>query len=243
MEELVSIIIPVYNKKDTIRETIESILSQTYKNYEIIIIDDNSNDDTMSILLQYLDNIVLIHHMENMGVSYSRNEGIAEAKGKYIAFIDADDVWVKDKLTKQVEFIKKNKYAFTYTGYQFLKRNRRLKKVMVPTHITYEEALGNTTIFTSTVMFNLNILTKKDIKFPKVASEDTACWWKVLKKVDAYGINEVLSFYRVGLCSLSSNKFKAITRTWYLYKYEHLPLSTSMGYFMKYIYHAIRRRI
>lgn len=248
MEELVSIITPAYNCARFIRDTIETVLSQTYKNWEMIIIDDASQDNLKEIVGQYEDKrIKLITNTENSGAAISRNNGIKAAKGKFICFLDGDDLWDKEKIRKQVNFMKKNKCAFSFTGYEFANENGKPNgnKVYIPNRIEYKEALKNTTIWTCTVMFNMDMLSKEDIYMPNVKSEDTACWWKVLKKVEcAYGLNEILSYYRRSANTLSSNKIKAICRIWNLYRnVENLGLIYSLYNFCFYTINAVRRRI
>ena len=147
-------------------------------------------------------------------------------------------------MKKQVKFIEKNNYTFIYSNYAFLKNGKK-HITNVPKSITYKEALKNTTIFTSTVMFNMKHLKKENIYMPLIKrGQDTATWWKVLKLgITAYGISDVLSIYRVGNSSLSSNKFKALKRTWDLYKLENVPFFKKIYYFNCYIINAIKRRL
>ena len=242
---MVSVIIPVYNSSKYLKECLDSVLNQTYKNLEIIIIDDKSTDNSVDIINSYKDKrIKLIKLKKNSGVSVCRNKGIEKASGDYITFIDSDDYWELDKIKKQVKFIEKNDYTFIYSNYAFLKNGRR-HVTHVPRSITYKEALKNTTIFTSTVMFNMKHLKKNDIYMPLIKrGQDTATWWKVLKLgITAYGMEDVLSIYRVGNSSLSSNKFKALKRTWNLYKLEDLSLLKKIHCFNCYVINAIKRRI
>lgn len=240
----VSVIVPVHNSSKYLKECIDSIINQTYKDLEIIIIDDNSTDDSLKIIKAYKDKrIKLICLDKNSGAAVSRNKGIDASTGSYICFIDSDDYWYKEKIEKQIKFIKDKE--FIYGNYAFLKGKKVTHHTNVPRTITYNEALKNTTIFTSTVMFNMNYLKKEDIYFPNLKrGQDTACWWKVLKKIKcAYGMKEVLSVYRVGEKSLSSNKFKALIRTWNLYKKEDISYLKKLYCFICYIFNAIKRRI
>ena len=144
--------------------------------------------------------------------------------------------------------MKEKDCAFSFTGYEFADENGKPngKKVFIPETISYKQALKNTTIWTSTVMFDMSKLSKEDTYMPNVPrGQDTATWWKVLKKVDyAYGLNEVLSFYRRTSDSLSANKFVALKRTWNLYRnIEHLNLISSIYNFSIYCINAIKRRI
>ena len=165
-----------------------------------------------------------------------------------MCFLDADDLWEKDKLEKQFKFMKKNNCEFSFTGYEFAdeKGIPNGKKVKVPANITYKQALKNTTIWTSTVMFDMNKLSKDSIYMPNVKrGQDTATWWKVLKKIKcAYGLNEVLSYYRRTNESLSANKLTALKRTWNLYRnVEKLGVFSSVYNFCWYCYNAVKRRI
>lgn len=250
-EELVSIIVPVYNAEKFIEDTIKTVKNQNYPNWELLLVNDCSTDKSQKIIGEYQERdnrIKLIQLKKNSGAAIARNTGIEEAKGKYIAFLDADDFWEKEKLEKQVEFMRINQMEFTYTGYEFAdeKGNKINKIVKVPRKLTYKQALKNTTIFTSTVIFDVEKLGKELIYMPDVRrGQDTATWWKVLKTgVIAYGLNESLSIYRRSNNTLSANKIKALKRTWNLYRnVEKLPLFKSFYYFCWYVLNAVKRRI
>lgn len=247
--DLISIIVPIYNAEKFIRDTIETVLKQTYENWELLLVNDCSTDKSIELAKKFASEKIKIYNMKkNSGAALTRNKGIELAKGKYICFLDADDLWDKRKLEKQITFIKQKDCAFTFTGYQFADENGKANgaKVYVPEKITYKQALKNTTIWTSTVMFDMNKLCKNDIYMPNVKrGQDTATWWKVLRKINiAYGMNEILSFYRRTTISLSSNKLKALKRTWNLYRnVEKLNLFKSIYYFCFYACNAVRRRI
>lgn len=249
--KLVSIIIPVYNASRFLEETINSIQEQTYSNWEAIFIDDCSSDNSYDIIKQYQKNdkrIKVIKNKINNGVAISRNNGIDYAKGEYLCFLDADDKWHPKKLEKQINFMQELNCEFSFTGYQFAneKCNPNGKIVSVPDKINYQQALKNTTIWTSTVMFDMGKLTKDDIYMPNIKrGQDTATWWKVLKKIEyAYGLNEVLSYYRRTNNSLSANKLTALKRTWNLYRnVEHLNIKSSLYNFCWYCFNAVRRRV
>ena len=239
----VSVIIPVYNSSKYLNECLDSVIKQTYKNIEIILVDDNSTDNSVDIIKSYDDKrIKLIRSHSNLGAAESRNKGIKAATGDYICFIDSDDFWKLNKLEKQVRFMKNKE--FIYAGYSYYKKGRT-HRVKVPKQINYEQSLKNTTIFTSTVMFNMNKLKKEDIFMPNIyRGQDQATWWQVLKKgITAYGIDEVLAFYRVGDKSLSSNKIKALKRTWSILKRENLGKTKTVYCYMCYIKNAIKRRL
>lgn len=249
-EDLVSIIVPVYKAEKFLKDTIKTVEEQTYTNWELIFVNDCSPDNSVEIIENVIkenNKIKLIQLEENSGAAIARNAGINAAEGRYIAFLDADDLWNKEKLEKQVKFMKENNYAFSFTGYEFADENGvgNGKVVNVPKTINYKQALKNTTISTITVMFDINILEKELIKMPNIKSEDTATWWKILKKgYIAYGLNENLSYYRRTVGTLSSNKIEAIKRIWYLYrKQEKLNVIYTFYNFCFYAINAVRRRI
>ncbi|MBR3661561.1 MAG: glycosyltransferase family 2 protein [Bacilli bacterium] len=239
----VSVIIPVYNSSKYLKECLDSVINQTYQNLEIIIINDNSNDNSLSIINSFKDKRIRIINLDKRnGVASCRNKGVDCSTGDYICFLDSDDFWYLEKIEKQVKFIEDK--AFIYSDYEYYNDKRR-HRVHVPKKITYNKALKNTTIFTSTVMLNMKYLTKEDLYMPNVKlGQDSSTWWKILKKVKiAYGMNEVLSIYRVGNKSLSSNKIKAVIGTWKILKLENLNIFKRIHCFIFYIFNAIKRRI
>lgn len=251
MDELVSIIVPVYNAEKFMRETIDTVLDQTYKYWELLLVNDCSTDNSKNIIKEYEKKDKRIHLIEleqNSGAAIARNTGIENSKGRYIAFLDADDLWDNQKLEKQLKFIKEHDYEFTYTSYEFADENgnKNGKIVDVPDNINYKQALKNTTIFTSTVIFDVKKLGKDLIKMPNVKrGQDTATWWKVLKTgIVAHGLQESLSIYRRSNNTLSSNKIKALKRTWNLYRnVEKMNVLKSIRYFIPYVFNAIKRRL
>ncbi len=248
MNDKVSIIVPVKNAASYIADTIASVLRQSYENYELILVDDGSEDESVKIMNVYAsDRVSIITNTNTKGAAGARNTGIGKASGRYIAFIDADDLWTEDKLSKQIGFMHKMNAAFSFTGYEFADENGKGtgKVVRVPETIGYRQALKNTTIFTSTVMFDMNVLSKEDIYMPYVKSEDTATWWKVLKKgYKAYGLDESLTLYRRIGGSLSSNKIEALRRIWNLYRsVEHLGFFYSCYCFCHWAVRAVYRRV
>ncbi|MBQ3413623.1 sugar transferase [Candidatus Saccharibacteria bacterium] len=246
---LVSVVMPVHNAEKYVGEAIQSVFDQTYQNWELIVVDDASSDGSSEVVSKFLssDRVKLVCLPENGGAAKARNCGVREAQGELICFIDADDLWVKDKLSKQVAFMKKTGAAFAFGSYVFADASGRPngKVVRVPATITYKQALKNTTIWTSTVMFDMRKLSRRDIEMPDVVSEDTATWWKVLKMVgEAYGLDDVVAIYRRGGKTLSSNKAVAVKRIWWLYrKFEELNLPYSVLNFTGYAFNAVRRRV
>lgn len=252
MEELVSIIVPVYNVEKYIVATMECVLAQTYTNWELLLVEDCSTDGTVQVIERFLEEcpdsrIKLIRQDYNQGAARSRNYGLSLAQGRYIAYLDADDLWDWDKLRKECAFMKEHEAAFAFTGYEFADEqgNGLGKIVRVPATITYKEALKNTTIFTTTVMFDLTRIDKELLNMPIIKSEDTALWWKVLRSgYIGYGLDENLVKYRRVGKSLSSNKIEALRRIWNLYrKAEKMSVISSAWHFCFWAVNAVLRRI
>ena len=252
-EGQISIVIPVYNAAPYIEDALTSIKEQTYSNWEVILVEDQSTDDSLQVLENWIqkngtDKYRLLKNEKNSGPAYSRNQGIRAARGQYLSYLDADDVWDKTKLEKQLNFMKEKQCAFSFTGYEFADENavRNGKVVHVPKQIVYEEALKNTTISTITVMFDRRQIPTDVLLMPEDCQrEDTATWWKILKSgYTAYGLDEPLSVYRRHAGSHSANKVKAVIGTYRMYrKQEQMGFFKTMGYMMNYIYGAVKRRL
>ena len=249
---MISIVVPVYNAAEYILKTIEMVQAQTFKDWELILVDDCSKDNSCEVIESYLakqpdERIRFIRKEKNEGAALTRNRGIQEAKGRYIAFLDADDVWLPQKLEKQMEFMKKKNVGFVFAAYEFgdEKAKGTGRIVQVPESLTYRKALSRTVIFTTTVLLDTEKISKELIYMPNVPSEDSATWWQILRAGNtAYGMADVVAIYRRPAKSLSSNKLKAIQRIWYLYrKVEKLSLLTSCVVFVGWAYRATMRRI
>jgi len=252
LNELVSIIVPVYNARKFIRETMDSVMAQTYPSWELLLIEDVSTDGTAAVIEEYVrekeeQRIRLIRQPENRGAARARNRGLEEAKGRYIAYLDADDLWEPEKLQHQLLFMEKNEAAFCFTGYEFADECGvgTGKVVRVPETLNYRQALGNTTIFTTTVMFDTEKIPKEMLEMPVMKSEDTALWWRILRNgYTAYGLDENLVRYRRPGKSLSSNKLEAIRRIWNLYRRaEGMSIPASVWHFCFWALRAVKRRV
>ena len=250
MKDKVSIIIPVYNAEKYIRDTVASVQAQTYTNWEIWMIEDSSEDNSRQVIEELAaKDPERIHALtkENEGAAKARNFGLAKATGRFIAYLDADDWWSPEKLEKQLAYMEENKVAFCFTGYEFADEEGKGtgKVVRVPRTLSYKEALKNTTIFTSTVIFDTEKIPKENLEMPDIKSEDTALWFKVLRTgILAYGLDENLVRYRRVGGSLSSNKLEALRRIWNLYrKSEHLSVPYSVYNFVFWAIRAVKRRI
>lgn len=256
---LVSIIVPVYNAGSYIEETIQMVEKQTFPNWELILVDDSSSDNSRQLIEAYLQKraarnnsaqqqrIHLIVKEQNEGAAMARNTGMEAAEGRYIAFLDADDIWMSDKLQKEMDFLREKQAAFVFSAYEFGDENAKGtgRIVHVPKTLTYRKALSRTVIFTTTVVLDREKIPAELLFMPVVKSEDTAFWWKLLKNnVTAYGLDEVLAIYRRPAKSLSSNKLEAIKRIWYLYRVqEGLSLIASAYYFVFWAFRATLRRL
>lgn len=252
MDELISIIVPVYNAEKFIRETMDCVIAQTYPCWELLLVEDGSRDNSVEIIETYIrdsgeERIRLICQPENMGAAKARNRGLQEAKGRYIAYLDADDLWLPEKLEHELAFIREKDAAFVFTGYEFADENGKGtgKIVHVPETLNYRQALSNTTIFTTTVMFDTQKISKELLEMPVIKSEDTALWWKVLRNgYTAFGLDENLVKYRRPGKSLSSNKLEAVRRIWNLYrKAEGMGVLDSAWHFCFWAVRAVSRRL
>lgn len=244
---LVSIITPAYNCEKYLSKTIDSVLAQTYSNWELIIVNDKSIDDTEKIVREYIgkDNrIKLINLNENSGAAVARNTALENSKGRFIAFLDSDDMWKKDKLKIQLNFMLKNNYGFSFTNYEYIKdqNNAKEKVFEVPSTLNYSQALKNTVIGCLTVV--IDKYSVGDFRMPLVRrGQDNLTWLMLLKKGHiAYGLNENLAEYRRVNGSLSNNKIKALKRQWSNYRNEiKLPLIKCIYYYSFYVLNNLKK--
>lgn len=244
----VSVITPVYNAEDFLNETIESVLNQTYKNFEYLLIDDCSTDSSADIIKSYAEKDNRIHYIkleENSGAAVARNTGLEQAQGQFIAFIDSDDVWYPEKLEIQLAFMAEQGEAFTYTKYEHITEDSEVQSAPdFPKRLDYSGLLKNTAIACSTVVIDRQVI--GEFRMPLVRKgQDTATWLRILRDHDyAYLVDEVLNQYRGRAGSLSSDKIGALKRTWNTYRnIENLPLHKALYYFMFYIWNAVKRRL
>ena len=221
-EELVSIIIPAYNCENYIGITLDSVINQSYSNWEAIVIDDCSTDDTFKVVNRYenKDNRIKYHRLGiNSGAAVARNKAIELARGKYIAFLDSDDTWEPKKLRNQIDFMELNDYYFTCTSYKKIDEDgKELSSVVkVSKKSDYNDLLKNCP-GNSTVIYNATKLGKffiEDIK----KRNDYVMWLKVIKASKfIYGMDEVLSSHRIRKGSISQNKFSLINYHWKVYR-------------------------
>ena len=248
MDEIVSIITPLFNSVTFIEETIESVISQTYNDWEMIIIDDCSNDGSLELVKDIAKDdlrIRLISLKNNLGPSNARNEGIKQACGRYIAFLDSDDLWHKDKLEKQIKFMQKNEYAFTFTSYEKIdEKGKKIGNILpFKGQVTYHDLLKSNHIGCLTAMIDLKILGYK-MYMPDIKKrQDQGLWLEILKKIDkAYCLNKVLGKYRIRKDSISINKIANIKFQWQLYReLEKLSIIQSLYYMLWYAFYGMRK--
>lgn len=245
-EKLVSIITPSYNSEKYIVETIKSVLHQTYQHWELLITDDGSTDTTVKIVEEYIkkDHRIQLFKIQNSGAAIARNNSIKNAKGDYIAFLDSDDIWLPEKLGKQMHFMHKNKIALSYTFYETINElgvdlNKLIKP---PLKLTYKDNLYSNYIGCLTAMYDVSILGK--VYMPVIRKrQDYALWLKILKQIPyAMGIDESLALYRVRENSMSSSKIEMLKWNWKLfYNIEKLGLLKSSFYLLCNVLKKIKR--
>lgn len=241
---MVSVITPAYNASEYIEECIESVRAQSYGNWEMIIVDDCSRDNTYQIALEYAEKdhrIKILLHETNCGVAAARNTALKASKGDYVAFLDSDDFWNEDKLFKQLCFMEENLYAITYTAYQKVDAftQKKGKVIKIPKEMTYKKIFGNTAIACLTVMVNRKAV--GNFSMPLLSHTEDQCTWQDIldRGYVAYGLNENLAYYRVGNVSLTNDKKDSIRQQWRTYRefYEFGKVK-SIYYFIQYFVHA-----
>ncbi|MEL6810838.1 MAG: glycosyltransferase family 2 protein [Bacteroidota bacterium] len=231
-DPLVSIITPLFNAQSFIAQTLESIQNQTYSNWELIIVDDASGDDSVAIVLKAAQDdsrIRLVQHDENKGAAHCRNRATELARGDYIAFLDSDDLWHPEKLEKQITFMQKNHCEVSYTSYLHIDEqgNSLQKRIIALPSLSYQKQHRNNYIGNLTGMYNAAILGK--IEAPGIRKrQDWAVWLEAIKKSGkpALGIQEDLAYYRVRKGSISSNKIDLVK---YNFKFYRIYLRYSWG--------------
>lgn len=247
---LVSVIMPSFNSSKHIEETVNSVLDQSFSDWELIIVDDCSSDNTVDIVeaLSEKDNrIRLFKQSSNMGAASARNVALEESTGRYIAYLDSDDLWRETKLEKQIEFMQKRNSVFSCASYEVIDEDGAPlgKKVLMMPEADYEGFLTNNLLQTVGIMVDTSVVCKDLLLMPNLRRrQDAATWLQVLKngyKCD--GISDVLCEYRRVSGSLSSNKFKAAAGVWHLYRgVEKLPMAFSIKCFARYAVCAIWKR-
>jgi teichuronic acid biosynthesis glycosyltransferase TuaG len=239
--DLVSIIIPYFKKKKFIKKSIRSVLNQTYKNIELIIIyDDNNKNDLNYLLKNFGKNkkITIITNVKNLGAGLSRNKGIQNAKGKYIAFLDADDVWHESKIFKQIDFMKKFNFKISHTSYEIINAsNKVLSCRKARNFFSYKELLKSCDIGLSTVMIEKNII-NDELKFVNLKTkEDFVLWLKILRSGIPIGALDVkLSYWRKTKNSLSSSILQKLKDGYRVYR-VHMSYNAIKSLYLLFFFH------
>ena len=245
-DDLVSIIMPAYNCEKYVVEAIESVINQTYSNFELIVIDDGSNDSTLKIIndLAEKDNrIKALQNEKNSGVSATRNRGISIAEGNWIAFLDSDDIWVEEKLEKQMNCVKENNADFIFTASTYIDEDGKPYRGIfeVPEKISYRKLLRQNVITCSSVLVKKkyfdNIKMEKD-----EMHEDYAVWLRILKLgITAYGVNEPLLIYRISRNSKSGNKIKTVKMTYKVFRFIGINPIWSAYYMVNHVTRSLKK--
>jgi len=218
VDGLVSVVIPMYNSSSYITPTIMSALNQTYKDIEVLVIDDCSKDNSVEVVnnLAKTDaRLRCVPQEKNQGAAVARNRGINEAKGQYIAFLDSDDLWAEDKIEKQVALMKAKNAVFVYCAYDWVDENdEQIKgKIKIKERVRYKDLMTKTYICTPAAIYDRNVI--GDVEMPlRRTGQDYAFWLVLLKKTDAFGIDEALVHVRRRSGSLSKNKFQNLKDIW-----------------------------
>jgi len=246
---LVSIITPSYNSSAFIDACVNSVLLQSYTSWELLIVDDCSIDKS-KVLLKSIANkdvrIKVTFLSKNIGAAEARNIAIQQAKGKYIAFLDSDDLWSHQKLEKQISFMRKNDLAFSFTSYKSISENGSdiINVIKAPSIMTYDDYLKNTIIGCLTVVIDREKV--GDFKMPNIrSSHDMALWLLIMKRgFDAYGLNENLAKYRITSSSITNSKWRAVKDVWIVYRrIESLSFFYSFWCLLNYAFNAFIKRI
>ena len=231
MAGLVSVIIPNYNAEQFIGETLESVLAQTYADLELLVIDDCSTDNSVSVIRSYMQKdsrIRLFQNEENRGAAYTRNVGLFEAKGKWVAFLDSDDLWLPTKLETQIAFMESNHYAFSYTKYGRIDEASRERGEIVggPKKVNKRKIFHYNYLGCLTVMYDREHIGLLQVD-QRIANgrNDYALWLKACRKATCYLCPQVLAEYRLRQSSLSHTSFKKLIK----YQYELFRISEGLS--------------
>lgn len=243
-DTLASVVIPCKNSAPFLVECIESALSQTYREFELLVVNDHSTDETAEIIAHYARLDPRVRHLTlrgRTGAAAARNLAIAEAQGRYLAFLDSDDAWRPNKLEVQIEYMQSTGAAFCYSGYhvRFGNSTSSPTRVRVPERMDYQQLLANTAVACLTVVLDLEQVGKRYMP-PLKRRQDYGLWFDILRDgFDACGIDEPLAILRRRRGSLSSNKAKAAASTWLLYRrHERLPLAYATWMWSSYVRRA-----
>ncbi|AMO22091.1 glycosyltransferase family 2 protein [Ramlibacter solisilvae] len=245
-DELVSIITPAYKAAGVIGRTVDSVLAQTYPHWEMLIADDCSPDDTRAVVSEWARRdarIQLIPLERNGGPAAARNAALAKAQGRWVAFLDSDDMWLPNKLERSLAHAQAHRSPLVFTGFRRVSHDesRTGDYIGVPPTLSYGQLLGNTAIATSTVLVDRSIC--GDVRMQRVYYDDFVCWLGILKRgFVAHGLDEDLMRYRVMAQSVSRNKGRSAREVWKTYRQvEGLALPSAAWHFSRYAFNALRK--
>lgn len=248
MNPLISVITPSFNSSDFILSTVESVRAQTMSDWELIVVDDFSTDGSVDLInrLKNQDKRILLFKMErNSGPSICRNKAIGHARGRYMAFLDSDDLWEPRKLRSQIDLMRERKCALSYTAYRKIDEDGKFigGLVSVPSSVTYHDLLKTNSIGCLTAVYDTQLVGKRYM--PDIPlRQDYALWLSILKGGHrAFGLDKCLAYYRVRSRSISRNKLEAAGWQWRTYrKIEGLSVPASLFYFAHYVYSGIKKQ-
>ena len=247
---MVSIITPVYNAADTLRDTVASVLAQDYSDWELLMIDDCSTDESRAVMEELASSdsrLICLYNQKNSGVAQTRNHGIREAHGRFIAFLDSDDMWDEKKLSRQMSFMEECGAPLTYTSIRIMDENGTptKKERHVPDMVDYKTLLKGDPMPMLTIVIDTQSIPKEKIYMPDMHHEDYAAFLNCLRDgAVARGLDEVLASYRVSRSSVSGNKLRTATWQWtILRKQEGLSAIKSFYYLCTYAFLAVQKRL
>jgi teichuronic acid biosynthesis glycosyltransferase TuaG len=246
VKALVSVVMPARNSERYIGAAVDSVLCQSYRDWELIVVDDGSTDGTAVIMQELLarePRMRLLRLAHPCGPARARNTAIEAAEGRYIAFLDSDDLWLPAKLERQLEVMQRTKAALSFTAYRKIDSQGNLGRAVmdVPAAVTYADLLKTNVIGCLTAVYDAHALGKRYM--PQAGHEDYALWLAILSDaVVAVGINEALACYRVHDGSVSRNKLKAAGMQWVVYRgVARLSIWQSLYYFFHYAYRGLKK--
>lgn len=241
---MISIITAAFNASSTLQEAINSVLAQTFRDWEMLIVDDGSTDTTARIAFNasQADRRIKCVTQNNKGVASARNLALDTCSHPLVAFLDADDLWLPEKLEKQIEFMRLTHTGFSFTAYRKFSGAKLGPKIEVPPFVLYSDLLKTRPIMCSSVIINRELV---DVRMPDAAHEDLAAWLRILRKpYTARGLNEDLLRLRKGMSSRSSNKGRAALNVWRVYRgEEHLNIPAAAWYFTRYAINSVATRV
>lgn len=242
----VSIITPTFNSERFIEETIRSILAQTYTDWELLITDDASTDETVNIVRKFADvdpRIKLFQFDENKGAAIARRNSIDHASGRFIAFCDSDDLWTSEKLGKQIGFMLENNYVFTFAPYHIIdEEGNALGMSTTRSKVNYQDVLRTCDIGCLTAVYDRHYLGNMYMANIK-RRHDYTLWLEILRKIPyAYSYPEPLGYYRLRPHSISKNKMKTMYYIWKVYRdVEKIPITQSIWYLISYSLYGLKK--